>query len=570
MKLFKYCLPFAALALLASCSDNNIDAPAGGEQAPEVEGDAMFLSVNVGLPTSAGTKAPSLGDYDPGTTNEYAINDITLYVFEWDGTGTPEKNATYFDTADLGYSLDEDAPEKSDITETYKATFQISSIKLQAGDEGLETVNGKDYYGLLVVNKPTNFTAPSTGTFADWNKTPIVSASTGSDATDVMITNGYFFMSNAPQADDETASILVKLDVSKFATSPKLATAAAAQFYVQRGVAKLTIKAEGEDGFEGIQVKDGPLTTDVTDDTVDITAWALDLTNEAEFYVQNVDDYTSSWFGIGEAADDNYFIAQKGSQGLIDHIWWGIDPNYSKYQTGSGTSYEDNLNKITTTELVENDPEETTSAYLLENTTKYDNMLKSNVTRVIFKATYNINGEAPDLNTYSGFAVYNDKAYPVETNDLKEGLTPAGQKYALQDLIKTDDDNETLEKYRSALAMGNYTQEVLFYPSFETYYVAYVRHFNDDETPLTDGQKADLSALNTTDNNYNENQTGRYGILRNNSYVMNIKAVFGFGTPTIPPTPDDPVDKEDPTKYNAIVEMNILNWAVRESNYIPR
>ena len=84
------------------------------------------------------------------------------------------------------------------------------------------------------------------------------------------------------------------------------------------------------------------------------------------------------------------------------------------------------------------------------------------------------------------------------------------------------------------------------------YYTSVIKHFGDNPTEF-------IGDVNNPE--YDEaKHLGRYGVVRNNWYEINIKSVSGPGEPDIPIIPGDPVDKE---KSFINAEINILSWAKR-------
>ena len=90
------------------------------------------------------------------------------------------------------------------------------------------------------------------------------------------------------------------------------------------------------------------------------------------------------------------------------------------------------------------------------------------------------------------------------------------------------------------------------------YYNIPVKHFGDTDTPLEENQKI------TKPSDYKQTQLGRFGIVRNNWYHINIESISNIGEPTIPnPDPTDP-DDHPKTEMQAIsFTINMLNWAKR-------
>ena len=89
------------------------------------------------------------------------------------------------------------------------------------------------------------------------------------------------------------------------------------------------------------------------------------------------------------------------------------------------------------------------------------------------------------------------------------------------------------------------------YANGESYYIARIKHFGDALTPWNSGET------------YNDNlkYLGRYGMLRNNWYELDVQSVSGPGYPDVPDVkPNTPDDEDD--KYIK-VSVKILDWAKR-------
>lgn len=108
-----------------------------------------------------------------------------------------------------------------------------------------------------------------------------------------------------------------------------------------------------------------------------------------------------------------------------------------------------------------------------------------------------------------------------------------------------------------------------------SYYDARIKHFGDDLTPWNNGEfgatvptHGSVTTIYPNDVDRNGNYLGRWGMLRNNWYDLNVSIIkkIGHATPeeleltsTKAPTPDDDIDEE---KWIS-VEVNILSWAKR-------
>lgn len=84
-----------------------------------------------------------------------------------------------------------------------------------------------------------------------------------------------------------------------------------------------------------------------------------------------------------------------------------------------------------------------------------------------------------------------------------------------------------------------------------TYYIARVKHFGS-LTPWNSGE-----SYGTDNGKY----LGRYGMLRNNWYELNVGNVYGPGYPGVPPV--DPNQPDDENEKYLSVSVKILSWAKR-------
>ncbi|MDE6548040.1 MAG: Mfa1 fimbrilin C-terminal domain-containing protein [Muribaculaceae bacterium] len=110
------------------------------------------------------------------------------------------------------------------------------------------------------------------------------------------------------------------------------------------------------------------------------------------------------------------------------------------------------------------------------------------------------------------------------------------------------------------------------YTGGKVFYEVRIKHFGDDLTPWSSDDIAttiDASYGGDEDTNRNNNYLGRYGVVRNNWYDLNITNIKKLGDPADPAIwdkqwPDKPDDNKD--QYIA-VELRVLSWAKRIQNH---
>ena len=68
-----------------------------------------------------------------------------------------------------------------------------------------------------------------------------------------------------------------------------------------------------------------------------------------------------------------------------------------------------------------------------------------------------------------------------------------------------------------------------------------------------------------TDNRQDANYLGRYGMVRNNWYYIELGEIVGFGSAVVPDLPTHPDDELEDMYIKA--RINILSWAKRPQSW---
>ena len=111
---------------------------------------------------------------------------------------------------------------------------------------------------------------------------------------------------------------------------------------------------------------------------------------------------------------------------------------------------------------------------------------------------------------------------------------------------------------------------VSYYKNGEAYYYVPIRHFDETQTPWDADKLAEKDLSGSYPDSYQdktaeENWLGRYGVVRNNWYQVNVTGIAQIGdaeAPVIPGKPDD--TREQWIK----AEINVLSWAVRTQDAV--
>lgn len=570
---------------LVGCSSNDNLAPDGKDNVGKA--GTAYAKFTIQLPTTNGTRAvdPNTGaDFNGGTADEYAVKDAQLVIFEKPDASKGEGDYKFVETVDIG-NLEPwtDNTPNTGVTRYANITAQLKGVSLDK--------TGNEYFALVILNNKdqTKVTLPTKGTtYSTWNGAAIANAAA------FLSTSDGFYMSNAPLLKSGAPQTLVPIK-GVYSTKAEAQNKPATTVYVERGMAKVTI---GSTSFASKPV-DATTSTIYSEDKVQITEWTLDVMNKSTYPVHTTTGLTDKFANIWS---NERFYAGADPQ----RVYWGTDPNYSTTLSDvdacKGEFYlldrEGNTyNGVTGSTVTWAD--QTKPLYCLENTFDIDNMKQGQTTRVVFKATY-----TPHNLTSTGVTTAADKTFFMIGNNpkiwtkanleqqiankAKELLGTTGTVTATisgdlltggSHLLKTG--NVTIQEgtvakndaidfaaLNTKLGLNNTETDVNGNPkvgikTYENgvcYYIARIRHFNDALTPWSSGKETygDNNATN------NASYLGRYGVLRNNWYDLEVTKFSAPGYPDVPVVnPTDP-DDEDTKFIN--VEVKILDWAKRSQS----
>lgn len=557
-------------AMTASCSSNE-DLGTAGPGTGTNEAGVGYATFSINLPTTSGTRADGNPSFEDGDANEYDVFNATLLVFKKPTTESSEGEYTFVEHVDLGSMQPWKNPNEPGVTTQAKITAKLSHVDK----------SGK-YFALVLLNNgsgadakvtlPTDPTDETTTTYSAWNKAD------KANYTNFKDTKKGFYMANAPlyNAADKSVTTLVAIDNNKiFPTEAQASSGeAAADIYVERGLAKVTLTTATKDE------KPVATTSSYAGDKVKISNWALDVTNKKTFPIHNVDElgYEDIWKNAAATSGPStQRFVDNNSKTLVKRVYWGKDPNYSNSTLNTDeTARAAEFNYVTANTEVTADP--TKPLYCLENTFNLANMMQGQTTRVIFKASYTPKGfteedgktfykigtsvalwKQKDLMDHIKAAVtkvISDATTGNTTIKLDAGdndITAAGNHEIKASNISVTGHTVTDAEAKAVSDKVGLTQNagISTYKNGESYYIARIKHFGDVLTPWKSG-------LYGTDNLA---YLGRYGMLRNNWYELDVQNVSGPGYPDVPEVkPNTPDDEDD--KYIK-VSVKILSWAKR-------
>ena len=102
---------------------------------------------------------------------------------------------------------------------------------------------------------------------------------------------------------------------------------------------------------------------------------------------------------------------------------------------------------------------------------------------------------------------------------------------------------------------------ISYYKGGVAYYPVLIQHFGDTETPWTMPTGGVMESY--PDPNAANNWLGRYGVLRNTWYTVNVTGLKNIGFCEVP---DAGVRYDDPLNQYIAVEIHILPWATRSQD----
>ena len=559
-------------AMTASCSSNE-DLGTADPGTGTNESGVGYATFTINLPSVSGTRAADAGGAEvaPGTEDEYKVANATALIFQ--KYGADEGSYKFVESVDLpdaNVAWNDDTEEG--VTKSKKLVAKLTNVDTKNTYGVLILLNNKTASGDVKIKLPT-----AGQSYNEWNN-----EAQSPKLTDLAATNN-FYMANAPLNESGSVSTLVTIDKNNiYATKTEAESGKkAANVYVERGVAKMSVATPGTTGTITVTDKANPTIT--TKSEVTFSKWALDITNQKTYAVHNIDGLSKDFPAIWTTARFT---------GANKRVYWGKDPNYNKTELNDADDAGDikrgkEFNFINATSDINLDFGKST--YCLENTFNLANMYQGQTTRVIFKATYAPKNDAgkslaeedgtfytignmttilkkTDLETAVNTAATSvlpgctvdytnlekEGSHVITLADIKDDVGAtlvAGTDYNGKTGTQIVDDINAklgLKAGRAEAMVGINT-----YLNGVTYYIARVKHFGA-LTPWNSGE-----SYGTDNGKY----LGRYGMLRNNWYELTVGNVYGPGYPGVPPV--DPTLPDDENEKYLSVSVKILDWAKR-------
>lgn len=586
-------LALAATLALGACSSDNVVDNGGSNPIDLSKGGFVKMSLNLPTDNNRGSRAK----LDDGLANEYGIKNAYLVLFERENKKS-ENEATFRGAYELENSdfsnFEAVGDDPNHVTITKRIAF-ANDTKPQTGNKlyalvvlnnnGLFTVDGNHI--LKFDDTKVDATAyKSAANFINFSK---AIASTSTDGTTPfasnVATNG-IFMTNAPLSTQpggatDPGAIKTLADVTSniYTTKAEAKSKPAAEIYVERAVAKVTVQSKSK--TNALEVNKNI--------SYKLYNWAVDNTNKKSYIVRQYDNNWNKLYS-DKAADANKYRfvwdtpVNPNATGAnkLYRTSFAQDPEYDTPAANAANYNQMASNaKMTLSPTFGNDHPQ----YCNENTFQVTAQNQDQTTRVVLGVKlsapgtttydadlYTINGNKEVVYTEATLAerlkniLLNDPAVKTWTKthttysfDITFNNTTAGvttiDKATFKDNTAPD---EKLESFTTNL--NNALPNIVRYEGGVAYYAVRIKHFGDTDTPWNvEGQGVTAGGnSNIYHTGSNDWFLGRYGVVRNNWYDINVKKIQTLGDATIPAFTNDP---DDVLENYISVSINVLSWS---------
>ncbi len=576
--------------MLGSCSSSD-DLNGGGNNSGSNQSGDGYVSLSLNLPTRSGSMSRAENDnFNDGLADEYAVKNGTLILFE----GANEADATFAGAYKLNnLSMNLVGTTTDNITTTTKITQKINN--------GLRS-DTNNFYAIVVLNDNGTLTVDDKKATLEVNGEAFPSTKKISDLQNLELTKNAsefnkagFLMMNAPLAsaaggahDPSSATISVASKIDKdhiYATEALAKANSSASIYVERALAKVDVTASKATG----NLKDAPTVQ------YSVKGWVLDNTNKKTYYLRNTSN-SADWLKLKTTSTvptkPYRFVGDDPTEaaGSLYRTYWAQDPNYADKPTVLSTDFNTIGNSVPAALKSLSDHD-----YCLENTFTVGQQNQDVTTRVIIaaqikddgKTFYVVNDNEKDLLDADGMKKAVKSAFLNNTDvqawinkDLKTGESIGEGDLDVADITNAGNNKPTItikstsaSKYTSSALPTADTKiqaimdgiKVATYENGISYYPVRIKHFGDDLTPWKDSEDP-VPTVNTgayPSTHQAENYLGRYGVLRNNWYNIDVQGIKKLGSPVVPEVTGD---TDDELAAYISVKINVLSWAKRKQS----
>lgn len=567
--------------MLGSCSSS--DDIAGTSEKFSADGKG-YVNVTLNLPTQPQSTSRAANDvFDHGDAAEYNVKDATLILF----AGADEATATFKAAYNLS-GWKKDVLPSEQISTTLSKVQQINVISASASDKiyAFVVLNHNDAFKVVTSSNTLLVNGEDfVGTFADLSKKDINKSLT----KDNLMMSNAVIISKPGSADfsSENATTLTDVTDKIYATESEASSHPAADIYVERLAAKVTLNKATGTSTNTVSVGSGT----AKKFSYSLEGWRLANVNTSSYLTRQ---YENAWNGYkSDPTDfttashvdyDNNSFRFAGineiATGKGYRTYWGKDANYDVAPAFTDGNAEPTLAGGAST-------------YCYENTFNVAHQNVKETTCAIVKMKITPDGYA--AGTF--FTIDDNKGVVYSNADVKTEigrrfLAEMGSEYVKTHYYSTVTATITVKDVEFADVAGEVTitkmtltdgakeKEVTaddltkFKPTIKVnefkdgyaYYTILIKHFGDELTPWNPSTKTTASY---PDPNSEQNWLGRYGVLRNNWYQLEVTGVAAIGASTpgeLNVNHDDTPD--DNLKRYISCKINALSWAVRKQGAI--
>lgn len=567
--------------MLGSCSSS--DDLNGGETGKFGADGQGFVNVTLNLPTQPQSTSRAINDeFDHGDATEYNVKDATLILF----AGADEATATIKAAYNLSGWKKVLTPS-AQISTTLSKVQKINVISASSTDKiyAFVVLNHNDALKVTPTNTLQVNGTDFNGTFEELSKEDIKTSLT----KDNLMMSNAVIISKPGSADFRTEKATTLTDVTDkiYKTESEATSYPAANIYVERLAAKVTLGKATGTSKNTVSVGSGAAKTFA----YSLEGWRLANVNTSSYLTRQ---YDNTWNGYkSDASDfttashvdyDNNSYRFAGISAIATgkgyRTYWGKDANYDSEASFSDGTNEPNL-------LGDE------STYCYENTFNVAHQNVKETTCAIVKMKITPNGYSDG----TFFTIDDNKGvvYPIAevkkeigkrflaeigATNVKANYYPGTTATINVKDVEFADAAGVVTITKMTLTDGAHDKDVTaadlatFKPTIKVnefkdgfaYYTILIKHFGDELTPWNPSTKA-TESYPGTDNE--KNWLGRYGVLRNNWYKLEVTGVAAIGASTPgelnvnhDTTPDDNLKRYISCKINA------LSWAVRKQGTV--
>lgn len=587
--------------MLGSCSSSD-DLNGGGNNTGFNETGKGYINISLNLPTQGKNVSRAANDVTAdGDVKEYNVKDAALLLF----AGANENDAVFQGAYNLD-GLKKDISANAQISTQLTKVQEISSISAPGKIYAFVLVNKGAKINVGIDHTITVNGIAFNGKFSDFSQLKV----DGAFAKDNLMMTNVPVVTKPGTAAFDDATVLADVTTSIFKTEAEAKANPAADVFVERVASKVTLGMTGSGTSTETLSADG---TAAKNFKYTLEGWNLANVNKSSYLVRQYDNtwnnLTSDGLDFLTGADKSAFAANPYRFAGINLIktnvssnpaankyrtYWGKDINYTNdapfasdatvgdadltlgkdattycYENTFDVAHQKVYNTTTAIVKMKITPDSYTGGtfytinggkdvvYSLANAkTKVGNQFLAENTESFLKTTY-----FPTVTEAGKISVSNvefsDEAGAVTFTKLVLTFTPTA----------TGGTTSTADVTDAAVltALAN-NIKVVEYKGGYSYYNILIKHFGDELTPWNPSTKTSGISYPTPNE---ANWLGRYGVLRNNWYDLDITDVSRLGAAT----PEELDVKNDPTpddnlKSYISVKINVLSWAKRTQSAI--